>query len=776
MSSSNHDLRELYKYVDRETKNPTIKKIFFDDDYYLVNFNPSYQRNYVWSIEKATKLIETILINGEIPPITVTKIDNVIEIIDGRQRYESILNFCNNKFRLKKSGLSILTDLEGCTYKSLPDNAKDIIQGYKIRMIVYSFKFGVQYSKDCVENLKRDLFRRYNSGITSLSKAEIARASYAYDTLTKMFENRIKEDEELYTNFVNIFIPKTKRNLISRELINLELVNIRELLTTPYIPIINCKTVKFGADVIDEYYQRYILRNKYDETIQKFENIIRKIIKIKENFDFSKNLIVNNILFFKAVYWMLSVLYEYFPKEYYNFSEDKFTHYIELKTDTKDYFDNYRNMTTECIKNRYIFMKDYLNKELNISIDKYIDYLNQEKINFKRKPKKVIKNTKNWKILNNAQDILSKETTFAVSDINDRVNKGKFFIRPFYQREEIKNVQIASKIIESITLGIKLPPIYVCSRINEDGVTIYEVIDGQQRIISVLSYIGSFINDCDGNLIRSKKNKFKLKDLRNSEFINNLSFDQLTPSIKDKIMNYEFDCIEIKENVNTNFKPVDMFLRLNSKPYPILYNSFEMWNSFDCIEILDKIKLLSKKYSKDIFRQGTKKMKNEELITTLAYLNYKKINLDNITDVFKVYIYFKDNEIKITFDKKYAVTTLLDNIEKNKNEKEKLIASIDEIEVFIEKIKLLFDENYNKLGEIINPYKKGEKKVRAKDFYILFLIIQELNYHIIKTYKQDILKDIYNMYCFMKKTPDYIQPDDFIKYTKNLLCKYSKLQ
>lgn len=772
----NNDLRNLYQYVERNTENPTIKKIIFNESNEKVNYYPKYQRNYVWSNEKATRLIETILINGEIPPLTVTRINGMIEIIDGRQRYETILNFCNNKLRLKRSGLNVLTDLEGCTYKSLPDNAKEIIQDYKLRMIVYSFKFGIEYPVECEEDLKRDLFRRFNSGMTSLSKTEVARASYAYDNLTKEFKNRIQTEVDIYTTFTNIFIPKTKRKLVPRELINLMLVNIRELLTVSYISIIDTPSVQFGNDIIDDYYQRYVLKNDYNDIIQKFESIIIKIANIKKELSSLENGIADNILFYKAIYWMLSILYDYNPKDYYEFNINKFVHYIEEKTDTIEYFDNYKSMTSKSIINRYEYMKDYLNNVLNISIESYVIKLKNNLELLKRKPKKVLKDAREWSVANNIQTVISKETSFDISDIIDKIKKGKFNICPIYQREEVKSRSIASKIIESIILGIKLPPIYVYSKTGEDGITKYEVIDGQQRIISVLSFLDEFIiSDDERGLIKSKKSKFKLINLRNSEFINNKRHDEIGDNLLNKIKDYQLDCIEIRENINTKFNPIDMFLRLNSKPYPIAYNSFEMWNSFDCVEILDKIKIISDKYSKDIFKQSIKKMKNEELITTLAFLSYKEININNIEDFFKVYVYHKDQEIKMTFDKKYSVTTLLENIEDNQHKKELFIEAINQVNIFVNKLKILFDDKCDGLCKIFNPYKEGVKKVRAKDFYLLYVIMQEFNMHIVETYQKEIIEAITKIYKLMKHTPEDMNNITFLQYTRNMINEYKKL-
>jgi hypothetical protein len=48
--------------------------------------------------------------------------------------------------------------------------------------------------------------------------------------------------------------------------------------------------------------------------------------------------------------------------------------------------------------------------------------------------------------------------------------------------------------------------------------------------------------------------------------------------------------VEIEERFNPNLIPVDLFIRLNDKPYPIRENSFEMWNSWVEREVIAKIK------------------------------------------------------------------------------------------------------------------------------------------------------------------------------------------
>ena len=82
--------KKLYSELNRDLIDESIDNLFKEKE--NIFYTPKYQRNYVWDITKDIRLIETILINGEILPITVIKVNNQMEIIDGRQRIEIILN------------------------------------------------------------------------------------------------------------------------------------------------------------------------------------------------------------------------------------------------------------------------------------------------------------------------------------------------------------------------------------------------------------------------------------------------------------------------------------------------------------------------------------------------------------------------------------------------------------------------------------------------------------------------------------------------------------
>ena len=68
---------------------------------------PGFQRNYVWDIKRASKLIESIVIGLPIPQIFLYEEErNKFLVIDGQQRLMSIYYFIKQRFPKKKSALS----------------------------------------------------------------------------------------------------------------------------------------------------------------------------------------------------------------------------------------------------------------------------------------------------------------------------------------------------------------------------------------------------------------------------------------------------------------------------------------------------------------------------------------------------------------------------------------------------------------------------------------------------------------------------------------------
>jgi hypothetical protein len=130
----------------------------------IIDLNPDFQRHYVWPNDKASLLIESILLNIPIPNIYLAeKDDSNLEVIDGIQRLTSIYKFMNNELTLKN--LKTATELNGKKYKDL-----DIYQQNWINRFTLSI---VTFDNDCDPNMKFEIFLRYNQGSIKLNDQEL---------------------------------------------------------------------------------------------------------------------------------------------------------------------------------------------------------------------------------------------------------------------------------------------------------------------------------------------------------------------------------------------------------------------------------------------------------------------------------------------------------------------------------------------------------------------------------------------------------------------------
>jgi hypothetical protein len=67
---------------------------------------PDFQRNSVWKTEQKHELIESLLMGIPIPVIYVFENEQgVKQMVDGRQRVGTIIDFMNGKFALNRLGL-----------------------------------------------------------------------------------------------------------------------------------------------------------------------------------------------------------------------------------------------------------------------------------------------------------------------------------------------------------------------------------------------------------------------------------------------------------------------------------------------------------------------------------------------------------------------------------------------------------------------------------------------------------------------------------------------
>src|SRR5438552_6015150 len=81
-------------------------------------------------------------------------------------------------------------------------------------------------------------------------------------------------------------------------------------------------------------------------------------------------------------------------------------------------------------------------------------------------------------------DITSAPNDFNIKTIFDFIESGAVKI-PGFQRNYVWDVKRASKLIESIIIGLPIPQVFL----YEEGRNSFLVIDGQQRLMSIYYFI-----------------------------------------------------------------------------------------------------------------------------------------------------------------------------------------------------------------------------------------------------------------------------------------------
>ncbi|PSU67867.1 DUF262 domain-containing protein [Photobacterium phosphoreum] len=362
-----------------------------------------------------------------------------------------------------------------------------------------------------------------------------------------------------------------------------------------------------------------------------------------------------------------------------------------------------------------------------------------------------------------------------IFDLSVELCSNRYLIRPSYQRQEKINIYKASAIIESIILGINLPPLFIYK--NKQNVK--EVIDGQQRLLSILGFLGNQYQDELGKAVYPKIVNFKLKKLKILNELNGSGYNDLDLVTKDKILDFKLSVIEIDSAINSNFDPVDLFIRLNNKPYPIQYNSFEMWNSFMDRDVIEKIKDVTNSNIDWFFikrrnlKNSSDRMLNEELVTLLSYICY---NTHHRPDYTSIGFYQRDNKVnkvscRIT-DKK-DVSALLERISTDIELKTDFIKCIDEVAEIINHIKIKLDEkDYDiSLSGLLN---RDTNHRYLLDFYLLFQIMQRLNKERLKNISFQEIQDKMLEIQREIKTPTNLEKNQTPQeYFEKLLCDIS---
>lgn len=140
-----------------------------------------------------------------------------------------------------------------------------------------------------------------------------------------------------------------------------------------------------------------------------------------------------------------------------------------------------------------------------------------------------------------------EESKISIKELNEQLIEGTLVIDHTYQRKYLyeEKYKVPSKFVESIFMGLIIPEVQLFRCLKHQKV-IREIIDGQQRILSLVNYYN---------------NKFPLEGLTVLKELNGLYYKELPEALREIFKTFQVNARIVKKNNEFKF---DMFERLNT--------------------------------------------------------------------------------------------------------------------------------------------------------------------------------------------------------------------
>ena len=198
------------KTVESTPDNKSLKSIVGEIDSALkggagIRLDPEYQREYKFTKEDESLLIESLLLGIPIPVIYLssdtTKVPYIANVIDGQHRLRAVYRFIKDEFQL--CNLAKINELNGFKFSEL---SPELQNGLLYQRNLSFVNIHTQNDKD----IEIEIFRRYNKGNHPLTSQELRHAVYYDGTFNRWVNSRV---DEMYSDdrFKEIYNLTKKR-------------------------------------------------------------------------------------------------------------------------------------------------------------------------------------------------------------------------------------------------------------------------------------------------------------------------------------------------------------------------------------------------------------------------------------------------------------------------------------------------------------------------------------------------------------------------------------
>lgn len=149
------------------------------------------QRSLVWDKNRKSLLIHSMLVGYPMGPVYAAKDENRYDLLDGKQRINTIVSFRKGEFKLSDNLPAIdvemdygmdTVDISGMTYDELPEAAKDLFDDYSVT---------VYYFDELTDEEINEMFFRLNNNVP-LSAIELTRVrTKSIETVRKLAQHEL---------------------------------------------------------------------------------------------------------------------------------------------------------------------------------------------------------------------------------------------------------------------------------------------------------------------------------------------------------------------------------------------------------------------------------------------------------------------------------------------------------------------------------------------------------------------------------------------------------
>lgn len=147
-----------------------------------------------------------------------------------------------------------------------------------------------------------------------------------------------------------------------------------------------------------------------------------------------------------------------------------------------------------------------------------------------------------------------------VEELVRRVEGNRIEISPVYQRQFRWDHSRQSRLVESLMLGIPVPPLFMATNLIPDQKNQWEVVDGLQRLLTLVNFTG---DEKAREAARLKDKSLRLTQLDKLTSLEGLTFSELPEDIRTSLEDRPVKVIVLNDKSDLQVR-FDLFERLNT--------------------------------------------------------------------------------------------------------------------------------------------------------------------------------------------------------------------